>query len=203
MSTYFHRFRKPCKTADTHDKVLSILADCLEKVRKRPNVRSKGPKFTNFVRAGETESSNKEGSGVLGTAGDWDLRADLHRRMEFPTVIAVAIYVVPVYKAGNSCRAHSALGGSDGWGIWEQEGKVTGPGRRTQRRGPVGSSGWSWMSGIYQLFTMEGASNYRHHRGYPETTGGSCRKANGVSITVDLEEESSEVKQRREVNRQY
>ena len=36
---------KPCKTVDTHAdmaKVLLILADCLETVRRRQNVRSKG-----------------------------------------------------------------------------------------------------------------------------------------------------------------
>lgn len=40
-----------------HEKILSVLADSLEKARKRPPPKNKRFKFIHFVRAGETEKS--------------------------------------------------------------------------------------------------------------------------------------------------
>lgn len=73
-----------------HDQILSVLADSLEKARKRPPPKDKRLKFINFVRAGEREKtgSTGEGRGLLGTAGDWQMRADLKTRMQFPTEVA-------------------------------------------------------------------------------------------------------------------
>ena len=59
-------------------------------------MRSKGPKFITFVRAGETTSSNREGSGILGTA---------------------------FYKTSSPFRPHDALGGSDGRGFEHKKAK--------------------------------------------------------------------------------
>ncbi|XP_069118928.1 uncharacterized protein [Argopecten irradians] len=73
-----------------HDKVLSVLADTLENSRKRSKRDKGGLKFINFVKAGEQSvKGSVEGSGVLGTAEDWQLRADLNGRMTFPPEIAV------------------------------------------------------------------------------------------------------------------
>ena len=73
-----------------HDQILSVLADSREKARKRPPPKDKRLKFINFVRAGEREKigSTGEGRGLLGTAGDWQMRADLKTRMQFPTEVA-------------------------------------------------------------------------------------------------------------------
>nr|XP_034331688.1 uncharacterized protein LOC117690947 [Crassostrea gigas] len=73
-----------------HDQILSVLADSLEKARKRPPPKDKRLKFINCVRAGEREKigSTGDGRGLLGTAGDWQMRADLKTRMQFPTEVA-------------------------------------------------------------------------------------------------------------------
>ncbi|XP_052674360.1 uncharacterized protein LOC128156311 [Crassostrea angulata] len=73
-----------------HDQILSVLADSFEKARKRPPPKDKRLKFINVVRAGEREKSGGtlEGRGLLGTAGDWQMRADLKTRMQFPTKVA-------------------------------------------------------------------------------------------------------------------
>ncbi|XP_069114823.1 uncharacterized protein [Argopecten irradians] len=58
--------------------------------RKRSKRGKGGLKFINFVKAGEQSvQGSVEGSGVLGTAEDWQLRADLNGRMTFPPEIAV------------------------------------------------------------------------------------------------------------------
>ncbi|XP_033758242.1 uncharacterized protein LOC117340592 [Pecten maximus] len=73
-----------------HDKVLSVLADTLERSRKKPRKKKRSLRFVNFVKAGEqTTRSTVEGSGLLGTAGEWQMRADLKGRMQFPQEIAV------------------------------------------------------------------------------------------------------------------
>lgn len=73
-----------------HDKVLSPIADALDKCRRKPR-RGKGQlRFVNFVRAGEPATEGTvEGAGLLGTAGDWQLKADLNGRMQFPPEVAV------------------------------------------------------------------------------------------------------------------
>ena len=72
-----------------HDNVLSVLADTLERARKKPKRDKGGLRFVNFVRAGEQSTGGRvEGTGLLGTAGDWQLQADLRGRMQFPQEIA-------------------------------------------------------------------------------------------------------------------
>ncbi|XP_069128963.1 uncharacterized protein [Argopecten irradians] len=73
-----------------HDKVLSVRADTLENSRKRPKRDKGGLKFINFAKAGEQiVKGSVEGSGMLGTAKDWQLMIDLNGRVTFPPEIAV------------------------------------------------------------------------------------------------------------------
>ncbi|CAG2216136.1 unnamed protein product [Mytilus edulis] len=44
--------------------------------------------FVNFVRAGEKKDNQAEGLGILGTASDWQMTADIHQHMSFPAEIA-------------------------------------------------------------------------------------------------------------------
>ncbi|XP_069128682.1 uncharacterized protein [Argopecten irradians] len=45
---------------------------------------SQGPKFINFGKAEVKGKSSVEGDGILATAADWEMRADIHQRMGFP-----------------------------------------------------------------------------------------------------------------------
>ena len=73
-----------------HDKVLAVLADTLERNVKKPKKKKESLKFVNFVKEGETgHRAGVEGSGLLGTATDWQISVDLRQRMEFPIEIAV------------------------------------------------------------------------------------------------------------------
>ena len=58
----------------------------LERNIKKP-VKSKVLKFVNFGEKGRKASV--EGSGLLVTTTDWQMRVELRQRMEFPTEIAV------------------------------------------------------------------------------------------------------------------
>ncbi|XP_061185889.1 uncharacterized protein LOC133193994 [Saccostrea echinata] len=71
-----------------HDKVLASIADTLEKSIKKPRKNREGLRFVNFVKEGEKgHKVSVEGSGLLGTATDWQMREDLKKRLEFPPEI--------------------------------------------------------------------------------------------------------------------
>ena len=53
-----------------HDSVLSVIADTLDKARRKKRTVAKGPKFVNFVKKGEAVKGTKADKGVLATAGD-------------------------------------------------------------------------------------------------------------------------------------
>ena len=87
-----------CKTALTqgryrwrHDQVLRQLADLLDTERrkkKRATPRT-GPTDIHFVREGEKVKNGKKerASGLLAGAEDWEMRADLGKRLQFPSIV--------------------------------------------------------------------------------------------------------------------
>jgi hypothetical protein len=71
-----------------HDKVLRMLADTLDKERRKKRPKAKeGPKFVPFVRAGEKAATIKTATGILPQADDWEMRADLDKKLVFPSVV--------------------------------------------------------------------------------------------------------------------
>jgi hypothetical protein len=86
-----------CKTALTdgrytwrHDQVLKVIADGFDKSRRQVRPIRKKVEFINFQRAGGSGKTGKTVSqGLLSTASDWQLRADIHTQLQFPTNIAI------------------------------------------------------------------------------------------------------------------
>ena len=84
-----------CRTALTegrytwrHNMVLKEVAAGLEEARK--NKKKKQLTFIKFVPAGSTESRSDRGcQGILATASDWILMADLQTQLVFPAEITV------------------------------------------------------------------------------------------------------------------
>ena len=71
-----------------HDSVLKTIAAKLDTTRRKKRKMQKNITFVNFVRAGEKKDNQAEGLGILGTASDWKMTADIHQRMSFPAEIA-------------------------------------------------------------------------------------------------------------------
>jgi len=72
-----------------HVKILEVIADTLEKARKQPRKVRQGLRFVNFVKEGEQAKGSVEDHKILPTAGDWQMKVDLDRRIEFPTEVAI------------------------------------------------------------------------------------------------------------------
>jgi len=78
-----------------HDRVLRVLAAALEEKRAQMSGRKQGSlKFVDFVKEGgkgqrRGKRAADDGLGILPTAGDWVLQADLDRKLIFPEEIAV------------------------------------------------------------------------------------------------------------------
>ncbi|CAC5407387.1 unnamed protein product [Mytilus coruscus] len=73
-----------------HDMVLGTLADTLERNFRKPRKNKEGLTFVNFVKEGEKgQKKSVEGSGILGTATDWQMLVDLKQKLQFPPQIAV------------------------------------------------------------------------------------------------------------------
>ena len=70
-----------------HDQILTQLAAGVEQARKKPKQLSKGPRFIDFLRAGESAAAETRSKGVLATASDWEMRADLRKQLKFPEEI--------------------------------------------------------------------------------------------------------------------
>ncbi|XP_076113544.1 uncharacterized protein LOC143081178 [Mytilus galloprovincialis] len=71
-----------------HDSVLKKIAAKLDTTRRKKRKMQKNITFVNFVSAGEKKDNQAEGLGILGTASDWQMTADIHQRMSFPAEIA-------------------------------------------------------------------------------------------------------------------
>lgn len=72
-----------------HDHILAQLADGIEQARKKAKQLSHGHRFIHFVRAGQSAAAAEVRSkGVLATASDWEMRADLKKQLKFPEEIA-------------------------------------------------------------------------------------------------------------------
>jgi hypothetical protein len=82
-----------CRTALTqgryrwrHDRVLAALAGSIDTARKKERSIRKG-QFIKFVKRGEEKKTNKDESGLLAIAKDWEMRADLKKQLVFPTEV--------------------------------------------------------------------------------------------------------------------
>ncbi|VDI67758.1 Hypothetical predicted protein [Mytilus galloprovincialis] len=71
-----------------HDSVLKTLAAKLDTTRRKKEKMQKNIHFVNFVRLEKRKTTQAEGLGILGTASDWQMTADIHQRMSFPAEIA-------------------------------------------------------------------------------------------------------------------
>ncbi|XP_052224110.1 uncharacterized protein LOC127839765 [Dreissena polymorpha] len=74
-----------------HDQVLRMLADALERERKKERPRKKsGPQFISFVKEGTTKliATTSSRSCILQDANDWEMRADLVKKLVFPEEVA-------------------------------------------------------------------------------------------------------------------
>ena len=72
-----------------HDQVLRVIAGALEAARTQDRHVQEKLRFINFCRAGEKKSSGEgKEKGLLSTAGDWQMVADLDRQLKFPGEIA-------------------------------------------------------------------------------------------------------------------
>ncbi|KAK0149843.1 hypothetical protein N1851_009393 [Merluccius polli] len=69
------------------DQILTQLAACVEQTRKKPKQLSKGPRFIHFHMAGESAAAETRSKGVLATASDWEMQADLRKQLKFPEEI--------------------------------------------------------------------------------------------------------------------
>ena len=70
-------------------RVLAVLADGVERARKRKTEVKKGVTFINFVRKGESATGNTDAGGILSSASDWQMQGDIRGRTAFPYEIAV------------------------------------------------------------------------------------------------------------------
>nr|XP_061836945.1 uncharacterized protein LOC133619721 [Nerophis lumbriciformis] len=68
--------------------LIITLAEGVEQARKKTRHLSNGPRFSHFLRAGESAAAGGRNKGVLATANDWEMRADLKKQLKFPEEIA-------------------------------------------------------------------------------------------------------------------
>ena len=85
-----------CRTALTdgrytwrHNHVLKEVAATLDIARRKKTTIQKGPTFIDFVRGGKGASSKKHELGILATANDWEMQADLVQKSTFPREIII------------------------------------------------------------------------------------------------------------------
>lgn len=72
-----------------HDQVLRVIAGALEVARKQDRQVQGKLRFINFCRAGDKRTTSRQDHGILSTAGDWKMEADLDKQLRFPEEIAV------------------------------------------------------------------------------------------------------------------
>ena len=72
-----------------HDQVLKAIAEKLDVARRQTRPVKSKMTYISFQKAGESKgASMKQSQGILATAGDWQMVADIHGRMQFPANIA-------------------------------------------------------------------------------------------------------------------
>ncbi|XP_069109727.1 uncharacterized protein [Argopecten irradians] len=71
-----------------HDQVLKEVAASLDRARRKKRTISKGPKSVTFVKSGTRATGSVDASGILATARDWEMRADIQQKMDFPAEVA-------------------------------------------------------------------------------------------------------------------
>ncbi|XP_069103824.1 uncharacterized protein [Argopecten irradians] len=69
-------------------KVLKEVAASLDRARRKKRTISKGPKFVTFLKSGTRATGSVEAGGILATARDWEMRADIHQKIGFPAEVA-------------------------------------------------------------------------------------------------------------------
>ena len=73
-----------------HDQVLKAIAEKVDTARRQSRHVKNKMTFISFEKAGEKKGEvRKQSQGLLGTAGDWQMEADIHGRLKFPEDVAV------------------------------------------------------------------------------------------------------------------
>ncbi|KAJ8352597.1 hypothetical protein SKAU_G00240730 [Synaphobranchus kaupii] len=72
---------------DRHDQILTQLAAGLEQANRRPKQLSKGPCFIHVLKR-ESAAKETRSKGILATAGEWKMQADLRKQLRFLEEIA-------------------------------------------------------------------------------------------------------------------
>ncbi|CAC5417465.1 unnamed protein product [Mytilus coruscus] len=74
-----------------HDQVLREIAAVLDTHRRKKTKIEKGPKFINFIKGGGESSRNtySKASGIIATANDWEMQADVGGKTTFPREILI------------------------------------------------------------------------------------------------------------------
>ena len=75
-----------------HDQVLCVIAEILEQARRKPQPSKPQVSSVQFIRAGEQTSSVKRGrSNILQGAQEWEMSADLGRKLTFPPIVQTTL----------------------------------------------------------------------------------------------------------------
>ena len=182
----------PCKTALAdgryiwcHDRVLAVLADGIERARKRKREVRKGVTFINFIRKGETATGNADAGGILSSATDWQMQADMRGRTTFPQRPDIVLW-------STSTRQVAMLELTVPWEERLEEIEISGAGRRLQRQQleSVVSASGSRMQGICGTIIMENSTDASDNGTREKEDHNSSREG---GRTVDTEEEGGEV----------
>ncbi|CAC5425696.1 unnamed protein product [Mytilus coruscus] len=73
-----------------YDSVLKSVTSRFDIIRRKKRKVKKNTTFVNFVTAGESKYNQRGGFGILATATDWQMTADIQQRMSFRTDIAAS-----------------------------------------------------------------------------------------------------------------
>ncbi|XP_071145365.1 uncharacterized protein [Mytilus edulis] len=77
-----------------HDQVLREIAAVLDTQRRKKSKLEKGPNFINFIKGGGESSRNtySKANGILETANDWEMQADVGGKTTFPREILTTTF---------------------------------------------------------------------------------------------------------------
>lgn len=116
-----------------HDQVLREIAAALDIQRRKKTTIEKGPKFINFIKGGRKTSrnANSKASGILATANDWEMQADVGgKTIYINNTPARHSTVVKNKQTGHSGRVDSTMGNKTGRSPREKAHQVPGLGNR-------------------------------------------------------------------------
>ena len=181
-----------------HDQVLREIAAALELQRRRKKKIEKGPKFISFVKGGtETTKSNSTASGILSTANDWEMQADVGGKTTFPGEVLTTTLRPDIVLWSRSSRQVILLELTVPWETRLEEAHE----RELTKYGPVGNRhpeqelesvvfpGRSRLQRICGTVPLESVGVPRTYWTREEKLGGKSRKTGRDGVRMDLEEE--------------